>query len=173
MTYPLRDQGSVVIGLAVERIRTVLAVHYTLERELGRGGTATVYLAHDLKHLRLVALKVLRSDVTEALGATQFLREIRTAARLTHPNILPIHDSGKVAGLLYYVMPYVAGDTLRERIRREARMPLDDALRVAAEVADALAYAHSEGVVHGDIKPENILSARVTPSSPTSGSPRR
>ena len=144
-------------GLAVERLRTVLAGHYTLERELGRGGTATVYLARDLKHARPVALKVLRPDVTEALGATQFLREIRIAARLTHPNILPLHDSGKAAGFLYYVMPYVAGDTLRERIRREGHLPLDEALRIAAEVADALAYAHADGVVHRDIKPENIL----------------
>ncbi|MGH7498307.1 MAG: protein kinase domain-containing protein [Gemmatimonadales bacterium] len=144
-------------GLAIERLRTVLTGHYTLERELGRGGTATVYLARDLKHARPVALKVLRPDVTEALGAARFLREIRIAARLTHPNILPLHDSGKAAGLLYYVMPYVAGDTLRERIRRDGQLPLDDALRIAGEVADALAYAHAEGVVHRDIKPENIL----------------
>ena len=144
-------------GLAVERLRTVLSGHYTLERELGRGGTATVYLAQDLKHARPVALKVLRPDVTEVLGATQFLREIRIAARLTHPNILSVHDSGKAGGLLYYVMPYIAGDSLRERIRREGQLPLDDALRIAAEVADALAYAHAEGVVHRDIKPENIL----------------
>jgi len=110
-----------VTGLAVERLRTVLSGHYTLERELGRGGTATVYLAQDLKHARPVALKVLRPDVTEVLGATQFLREIRIAARLTHPNILSVHDSGKAGGLLYYVMPYIAGDSLRERIRRRVR----------------------------------------------------
>jgi TolB-like protein len=146
-----------VTGTAVEQLRAVLADHYTLERELGRGGMATVYLALDVKHGRHVALKVLRPDVTQALGDTQFLREIRIAARLTHPNILSVHDSGKAGGFLYYVMPYVAGDTLRERLRREGQLPLDDALHIAREVADALSYAHGEGVVHRDIKPENIL----------------
>ncbi len=142
---------------AEERLRTALQGQYTLERELGRGGTATVWLAQDLKHGRSVALKVLRPDVTEALGASQFLREIRIAARLTHPNILSVHDSGNAGGFLYYIMPYVSGDTLRERIRREGRLPLDDALHVAREIADALAYAHGEGIIHRDIKPENIL----------------
>jgi TolB-like protein len=155
--FRLREPRISVTVTAVEQLRAVLADHYTLERELGRGGMATVYLAQDLKHSRPVAVKVLRPDVTEALGATQFLREIRIAARLTHPNILSVHDSGKAAGLLYYVMPYVSGDTLRERLRREGQLPLDDALRIAREVADALSYAHGEGVVHRDIKPENIL----------------
>jgi serine/threonine-protein kinase len=145
------------MGTAVERLQADLAGQYTLERELGRGGTATVYLAHDQKHGRPVAVKVLRPDVTEALGAARFLREIRIAARLTHPNILSVHDSGKAAGFLYYVMPYVAGDTLRERLRRDGRLPLEDALTIAREIADALSLAHGEGIVHRDIKPENIL----------------
>ena len=144
-------------GLAIERIRAVLAAHYTIEREVGRGGMATVYLARDLKHAGQVAVKVLRPDVTDVRGAARFLREIRIAARLTYPNILPVHDSGNSGDLLYYVVPYVTGDTLRERLRRTGQFPLDDALRIAAEVADALAYAHSEGVIHRDIKPENIL----------------
>jgi serine/threonine-protein kinase len=142
---------------AVEGLQADLAGQYTLERELGRGGTAVVWLAQDLKHGRPVALKVLRPDVTEALGAPQFLREIRIAARLTHPNILSVHDSGKAGGCLYYIMPYVSGDTLRERIRRDGRLPLDDALRIAREIADALSYAHGESIIHRDIKPENIL----------------
>jgi eukaryotic-like serine/threonine-protein kinase len=140
-----------------ERLRAALEGQYTLERELGRGGTATVWLAQDLKHGRPVALKVLRPDVTVALGAAQFLREIRIAARLTHPNILSVHDSGNAGGFLYFIMPYVSGDTLRERIRRDGRLPLDDAIRVTREIADALSYAHGESIIHRDIKPENIL----------------
>lgn len=166
VSYRLRDLGSAVTGLAIERIRALLAAHYTLERELGRGGMATVYLAQDLKHGRRVALKVLQPDVTDPRGAASFLREIRIAARLTHPNILPVHDSGNVAGLLFYVMPYIVGDTLRERLRRTGPLPLDDSLRIAAEIADALAYAHSEGVVHLDIKPENILFGGYSSSDP-------
>jgi serine/threonine-protein kinase len=134
-----------------------LAGRYTLERELGRGGTATVYLATDARHRRRVAVKILRPDVAAALGRERFLREIDIAARLSHPHILPLHDSGESDGLVFYVMPYVEGETLRERIRREGPLPLDDALRITREVADALAYAHRSGVVHRDIKPGNIL----------------
>src|SRR5688572_13485618 len=120
---------------------------------------ATVYLAHDRKHDRQVALKLLHPELAASLGAERFLQEIRTTARLTHPYILPLHDSGEVDGLLYYVMPYVEGETLRQRLIRERQLPLDDALHIASDVASALAYAHGHGIVHRDIKPENILLA--------------
>ena len=118
---------------------------------------ATVYLAHDLKHDRDVAIKVLHPELGAALGGERFLREIRTTARLQHPHILPLLDSGEADGLLYYVMPFVAGETLRARLTRERQLPIDDAVFVAREVADALGYAHGHGVIHRDIKPENIL----------------
>ena len=130
---------------------------YVIERELGRGGMATVYLAHDVHHDRRVALKVLRPELAAALGPERFLREIRTTARLQHPHILPVHDSGTAAGVLWYTMPYVEGESLRDRLRREAQLPLEDALGIAREVGLALDYAHRHGVVHRDIKPENIL----------------
>jgi serine/threonine protein kinase/formylglycine-generating enzyme required for sulfatase activity len=130
---------------------------YTIERELGRGGMAIVYLAHDRRHDRPVALKTLRPELVPALGPERFLREIQIAARLQHPNILPLHDSGEANGLLYYVMPYVEGESLRARLDREGQLPIEDALAIACQVADALAYAHSRDVVHRDIKPENIL----------------
>jgi serine/threonine-protein kinase len=130
---------------------------YTIERELGHGGHAVVYLAHDPKHRRQVALKVLRPELALGIPAERFLREIRIAAKLSHPHILSLHDSGEVNGVLYYVMPYVADESLRDRLRREQQLPLEDALRIAREVALALDYAHSQGVVHRDIKPENIL----------------
>jgi tRNA A-37 threonylcarbamoyl transferase component Bud32/tetratricopeptide (TPR) repeat protein len=136
---------------------TTLAERYTLERELGRGGTATVFLAHDLKHHRQVAVKILRPQLAASVGTERFLREIEIAAHLTHPNILPLHDSGEAEGLVYYVMPFVEGETLRERLRREGPLSVDEALRICREVADALAYAHRCGVVHRDIKPANIL----------------
>ena len=136
---------------------TVLAERYTLEREVGRGGMATVYLARDTRHHRAVAVKILRAEVAASLGPQRFLREIQIAARLTHPHILPLHDSGEAGGLLYYVMPYVEGESLRDRLRREGRLRPDEARRIAREVADALAYAHAQGVVHRDIKPANIL----------------
>jgi eukaryotic-like serine/threonine-protein kinase len=138
-------------------LQAAFADRYTLERELGHGGMATVYLAQDLKHHRRVALKVLHPELAYALGADRFLREIEVAAHLTHPHILPLFDSGEVEGLLYYVMPYIEGESLRDRLRRETQLPLDDALNVARQVADALSYAHGQGVVHRDIKPENIL----------------
>ncbi len=139
------------------RLAPALADRYEIDRGIGSGGTAIVYLARDLKHGRLVALKVLRPDVGASLGADRFLREIRIAAGLNHPHILAVHDSGEADGLLYYVMPFVEGESLRDRLKREGALPLDDALRIGREVADALAYAHSQGVVHRDIKPGNIL----------------
>jgi len=140
-----------------DTLRLALADRYTIERELGQGGMATVYLAEDLKHHRPVALKVLKPELSAVLGPERFLREIELSARLTHPHILPLHDSGTANGILYYVMPYVEGESLRDRLNREKQLPLDDALQVAREVADGLSYAHAHGVVHRDIKPENIL----------------
>lgn len=141
----------------VERLRTVLAGQYAIERELGRGGMALVYLAQDLRQRRPVAIKILRPGLTESVGTARFVREIRIASRLTHPNILPVHESAEVDGLLYYVMPFVAGESLRDRIHREGQLPVDDAVRIALEAASGLACAHAEGVVHRDIKPANIL----------------
>jgi len=134
-----------------------LAGQYTLERELGRGGMATVYLARDLKHDRLVALKVLRPELAATLGPERFQREVRFAARLQHPHILSVYDSGEAAGQLWFTMPFVEGESLRDRLRREPQLPLDDALRVAREAAEALGYAHEHGVIHRDVKPENIM----------------
>ena len=145
---------------APHHLQNILSDRYRIERELGRGGMATVYLAEDLKHHRSVAIKVLDPELAAAIGAERFLREIEIAARLNHPQILPLHDSGAAEGLLYYVMPYVEGESLRERLRREKQLPLDDALRITRELADALDYAHGQGVVHRDIKPENILISR-------------
>jgi Tol biopolymer transport system component/tRNA A-37 threonylcarbamoyl transferase component Bud32 len=139
------------------QLQQALADRYRIERELGEGGMATVYLAHDVKHDRAVALKVMRPQLAQSLGLERFLREIRISAQLNHPNILTLIDSGEAAGFTYYVLPYVAGESLRARLTREKQLPLDEALRIAQEVADALSYAHSLGVVHRDIKPENIL----------------
>ena len=141
----------------VARLAAALADRYRVERELGAGGMATVYLAHDLKHERDVAIKVLHPDLGAAVGAERFLSEIRTTARLQHPHILPLLDSGAADGLLYYVMPYVRGETLRARLEREKQLPIADAVRIAREVAGALDHAHKQGVIHRDIKPENIL----------------
>src|SRR6266567_3701093 len=139
------------------RLRTALSGRYEIERELGSGGMATVYLAHDVKHDRDVAIKVLHPDLGAALGSSRFLTEIRTTAKLQHPHILPLLDSGEADGLLYYVMPYVTGETLRERLEREEQLPINAAITIAKEVADALSAAHEIGIVHRDIKPENIL----------------
>src|SRR5216110_2669796 len=139
------------------RLQAALADRYTIERELGRGGMATVYLAQDLKHHRKVAIKVLKPELAAALGPERFLQEIEIAAGLTHPHILPLHDSGEATGLLYYVMPYVEGETLRNRLDRAGQLPVAEAVQITREVADALSYAHSHDVVHRDIKPENIL----------------
>jgi len=140
-----------------DRLKSALSDRYVIERELGCGGMATVYLAQDVKHERQVALKVLRPDLAAALGPERFLHEIRIAANLHHPHILPLYDSGEAEGFLYYVMPFVEEESLRDRLGREKQLPIDDALKIAREVADALSYAHSHGVVHRDIKPENIL----------------
>src|SRR3989442_7581478 len=150
---PLTDQYT--------RLRTALADRYDLERELGRGGMATVYLARDRKHGRPVAIKVLRGEIATALGPERFLREIEIAAGLTHPHILPLHDSGQADGFLYYVMPFVEGESLRGRLEREQQLPLEDALQITREVAGALRFAHSRDGVHRDSKPHNIpLQAR-------------
>ena len=141
----------------LSRLTASLADRYRVTRELGAGGMATVYLAHDLKHERDVAIKVLHPDLGAALGAERFLSEIKTTAKLQHPHILSLLDSGAADGLLYYVMPFIAGETLRARLERERQLPIDDALRIAREVADALGAAHALGIVHRDVKPENIL----------------
>jgi tetratricopeptide (TPR) repeat protein len=141
----------------LERLRAELSDRYRIEREIGSGGMAHVLLAHDLKHRRKVALKVLRPDLGSAVGADRFLREIEIAAQLSHPHIVPLYDSGTADGLLYYVMPFVEGESLRDRLTRETKIPVSEALGIATQVAGALAYAHSHGVMHRDIKPENVL----------------
>ncbi len=141
----------------LERLRSALSQTYTIDRELGRGGMATVYLAQDCKHERLVALKVLHPDLAATLGPERFLREIKLAARLNHPHILPLHDSGEADGFLYYVMPYVEGESLRERLDRERQLPIDEAVHHARSIASALDYAHRQNIVHRDIKPENLM----------------
>ena len=142
---------------SLEHVQSALAPRYLVRRELGAGGMAVVFLADDPRHGRPVAVKVMRPELAAALGPERFLREIQIAARLRHPNIVPLYDSGEAAGLLYYVMPYVEGESLRDRLRRERQLPVDEALGIAREVADALAHAHEHELIHRDIKPENIL----------------
>src|SRR4051812_1836464 len=151
MSYPRQ-------GLAA-----ALADRYLIERELGRGGMATVYLARDLKHDRSVAVKVLRPDLAAVLGGERFLREVRLTAQLQHPHILSLLDSGEAAGFLYYVMPYLEGESLRDRLTRESQLPIDETLRITRAVPVALDYAHQRGVVHRDIKPEIILLYQAEP----------
>src|SRR3954467_11322374 len=134
-----------------------LADRYRIQRKLGEGGMATVYLAQDLKHDRRVAIKVLKPELAAVLGAERFVVEIRTTASLQHPHILPLFDSGEADGFLYYVMPYIEGETIREKLNRETQFGVDEAIRIAREIADALDYAHRRGVIHRDIKPENLL----------------
>jgi len=141
----------------VSRLNAALDGRYRIERELGQGGMATVYLAADVRHGRQVALKVLKPEVASVVGAERFLAEIRTTAKLQHPHILPLFDSGEADGFLFYVMPYVQGESLRERLNREHELPVEDAVRIAMQVAEALQHAHGLGVVHRDVKPENIL----------------
>lgn len=143
--------------IEVDRLKSALTDRYTVERELGAGGMATVYLTQDVKHNRKIALKVLRPELTATLGAERFHREIEVAARLQHPHILPLLDSGEADGVLYYMMPYVEGESLRERLARRGELPVHEAVRILLEIVDALGYAHSRGVVHRDIKPDNIL----------------
>jgi Tol biopolymer transport system component len=139
------------------RLQAALADRYCIERELGRGGMATVYLARDIRHGRNVAVKVLRPELAAVIGAERFLAEIRLTASLQHPHILPLHDSGEADSFLFYVMPHVAGESLRDRLSRERQLPIADAVRIATDIASALDYAHRHGVIHRDIKPENIL----------------
>ncbi len=146
-----------LVGDTLERLRLTLAEHYAVTRELGRGGMAVVYLAGDVRHDRQVAIKVLLPELAASLGGDRFLREIRVAAKLQHPHILPLFESGSRDGLLYYVMPFVEGESLRDKLNREKQLDIGDAIRLASEVADALHYAHGQGVVHRDIKPENIM----------------
>src|SRR6476661_1839166 len=139
------------------RLSSALSGSYRVEREIGTGGMATVFLAQDLRHDRKVALKVLRPELAAVIGADRFLAEIKTTANLQHPHILPLHDSGSVDGFLFYVMPFIDGESLRDRLNREQQLPVNDTVRLATEIASALDYAHRHGVVHRDIKPENIL----------------
>jgi serine/threonine-protein kinase len=141
----------------LDRLRAALAGRYTIDRPLGQGGMAFVYLAHDVKHEREVAVKVLKPELSATIGAERFLREIRVAAQLQHPNILALYDSGEADGFLYYVMPFVQGESLRDKLNHERQLPIDEAIRFAREAAEGLGYAHGRGVVHRDIKPENIL----------------
>ncbi len=141
----------------LDRLKTALADRYAIERELGSGGMATVYLAEDLKHHRKVAVKVLRPELAAALGPERFHREIQIAARLTHPHILTLIDSGDADGFLYYVMPYIEGQSLRDKLAHEGELPIAEAVRVLRDVVDALDHAHKHGVVHRDIKPDNVM----------------
>ncbi|HEX5576805.1 MAG TPA: protein kinase, partial [Gemmatimonadaceae bacterium] len=144
-------------GLSIQQLRDALAGSYTIDRELGKGGMATVFLAQDVKHDRIVALKVLHPDLAASLGPDRFLREIKLAARLNHPHILPLFDSGESKGILYYVMPYVEGESLRERLDREQQLPIEEAVHHGRAIASALDYAHRQNIVHRDIKPENVM----------------
>ncbi|HRZ10016.1 MAG TPA: serine/threonine-protein kinase, partial [Gemmatimonadales bacterium] len=143
-----------------DRLTAALSDRYRIERELGEGGMATVYLAHDVRHDRKVALKVLKPELAAAVGGDRFLREIRIAANLSHPHIVPLYDSGRIEGpspVLYYVMPYIEGESLGGRLRRDGGLPLEEGVQILREVADALAFAHERGIVHRDIKPENVM----------------
>src|SRR5881397_1305613 len=145
------------MGAAFDSLKAAMSDRYTLERELGAGGMATVYLARDVRHRRNVAIKVMHPELAALIGAERFLKEIETTANLQHPNILPLFDSGRVEGTVFYVMPYVQGESLRSRLTRETQLPVADAIRIASEIAAALDYAHRHGVIPRDIKPDNVL----------------
>src|SRR5256712_1163047 len=145
------------VTASFDRVAAALADRYRLIRELGSGGMATVYLAEDMRHRRQVAVKVLRPELAATLGADRFTREIETAAQFQHPHILPLLDSGQADGFFYYVMPSVEGESLRDRLAHHGELPIHDAVKILVEVVDALAYAHAPGVVHRDIKPDNVL----------------
>ena len=149
----LTPTGAVEVG----RVRRVLAEQYRIERVVGEGGMATVFRAEDLKHRRKVAVKVMRPELAATLGSDRFLREVEIAAQLNHPHIVAMHDSGDTDGVLYYVMPFIEGESLTQRLAREGALPVSDALRIARQVADALAHAHKRGIIHRDIKPGNIM----------------
>src|SRR5687767_11100491 len=148
---------------ALQNLTSALSGRYAVDREIGAGGMATVYLARDVRHERKVALKVLRPELGAVLGVERFLAEIKVTANLQHPNLLPLFDSGEANGLLFYVMPFVEGETLRARLQRERQLPVDEAVRIAVAVANALDYAHSHHVIHRDLKPENILIQQGQP----------
>ena len=139
------------------RLTAALTSRYLVQRELGAGGMATVYLAQDVRHDRKVAIKVLHAELAAVIGAERFLSEIRTTANLQHPHILGLIDSGELDGIPYYVMPFVEGESLRDRLTRDTQLPVQDALRLTSEIASALDFAHRHGVIHRDVKPENIL----------------
>ena len=147
----------------ITRLNAALEGRYAIERELGEGGMATVYLANDLKHERKVALKVLKPELAAVVGAKRFLAEIKVTANLQHPHILPLFDSGEADGFLFYVMPFVEGESLRQRLDREHQLPVDEAVRIVSDMAEALDYAHRHGVVHRDIKPANVLLVEGRP----------
>src|SRR2546426_186402 len=155
--YTTLFRSETLIATQRERINAALAGRYAIERELGSGGMATVYLADDLKYHRKVAVKVLRPELASVLGPDRFLREVEIAAQLNHPHILALYDSGEADGLLFYVMPYVKGESLRHKLERETQLPIDEALRITRQVASALGHAHDQGVIHRDVKPANIL----------------
>src|SRR6185312_8820508 len=148
------------VSALIERVRSSISDRYVVEREVGQGGMATVYLARDVEHDRPVAVKVLSTDVSIVLGAERFRREIDVTTALVHPHILPILDSGQAGNSLYYVMPYVEGESLRARLDRERSLSIDDAIRITCEIGDALEYAHQHGIVHRDIKPEHSARRR-------------
>ncbi len=157
MAAPAAEPYILPVSTPLERLHAAFSGQYEITGEVGSGGMATVYLAKDLKHDRQVAIKVLRPELAAALGPDRFPREIRIVAQLQHPHVLPLHDSGETAGFLYYVMPFVEGESLRAKVEREGQLPVHDAVRILKEVADALAYAHGRGVMHRDIKPDNVM----------------